>query len=319
MALSGKRCTWVHDSMMVDATGNVYACCHHQPGVVGNIYETPLKDIFNGERIQEFRQQEIDGTLACAKNCTLRQNRKVPKESVQHDYHEDFDQLLIEFGEFCNLACVMCRQDHGSRLELDPDIVVSRIELPKSAPRVVFYGGEPLILKSALAFFDHCARHKAKVSFITNGTAITEDMAAKIARHCHGITLSLNAATSEVHEIVNVGSKFDRVLRNVKRVVRAKQELNSNVAICGHMTIVVQNIHEVPEFIGKRVEFGFEYVNFSFDRTIPEFLAKNPELKARLTEEVKAAIRADRPIGTPLAWTHPSRIDAGRLRALGLI
>lgn len=46
MAVSGKRCTWVHDSMMVDATGNVYACCHHQPGVVGNIYETPLREIF---------------------------------------------------------------------------------------------------------------------------------------------------------------------------------------------------------------------------------------------------------------------------------
>lgn len=318
MALNGNRCTWVHDSMMVDATGKVYACCHHQPGVVGNINQTPLKEIFNGERIKQFRQQEIDGTLACAKNCTLRQNNKTPKPGVQHDYHQDLDQLLIEFGEFCNLACVMCGQDHDSRVELDPDIVVSRIEIPKSAPRVIFYGGEPLILKSALAFFDHCAQHDTKVSFITNGTAITEEMADKIARHCRGITFSLNAATSEVHETVNVGSKFDRVLRNIKRVARAKQELNSKVSICGHMTIVVQNIHEVPQFIGKRVEFGFEYVNFSFDRTIPEYLAKNPDLKAQLKEAVTAAIRAE-PSGTPATWNGWSRIDAGRLRALGLV
>lgn len=317
MAHGGRRCSWVHDTLMVDPRGDVYACCHHLPGVVGNIYEAPLKQIYNGDEIRKFRRQEIDGTLACAAGCTLQQSAGLP-DGVHHDYHADLSQLLIEFGEFCNIACIMCTQKHDSKLELDPEIVVRQIELPKSALRVTFYGGEPLILKSAKAFFDHCAAHDTKVSFITNGTAITADMAAKIALHCRVINFSLNAASRRIHELVNAGSNFDRVLRNVKRVIEAKRELKTRVIIMGHMTIVDQNVHEVAEFIGKRAEFGFEYLNFSYDRKVPAFLARNPELQERLVGEIRSAIAADFAIGRKFTATETPRIDTGRLRALGL-
>jgi MoaA/NifB/PqqE/SkfB family radical SAM enzyme len=312
-----KRCGWIHDSLMINPRGEVSACCHHQPGTFGNIYQNTLQDIFNSRQLQEFRQQEIDGTLPCVAGCTLPQKTAV-SDHVHGDYHTELKRLIIEFGEFCNIKCVMCTQDHGSRVELDADTIVKNIEIPKSCGTVTFFGGEPMILKSAKRFFDYCAEQGTKVGFITNGTAITEEMATKIALHCNTINFSLNAATKAVHEIVNVGSQFERVLRNIRRVIDAKRTLGGKVSISGHMTIVAQNLHEIPLFIQKRTEFGFEFLNFGFDYTVPDVLAKDPVMKQRLASDVRAAIDEDSrtaPIRKP-NWQP--RIDTARLRMLDL-
>jgi MoaA/NifB/PqqE/SkfB family radical SAM enzyme len=154
----------------------------------------------------------------------------------------------------------------------------------------MLYGGEPLVIKSTKRFLDHCAEHAVKVTFITNGTAVSEEMANKIALDCHAVTFSLNAATKETHEIGNVGSKFDKVIRNIDRVIDAKKRLNGKVAICGHMTIVPENLDELPLFIEKREEFGVEAINFSYDVSVPPLLASRPDLKERLAAEVVKTI-----------------------------
>jgi len=313
MASTRKRCSWIHDSLMINPQGQVRACCRRQPGVLGNIYENTLEEIFNGALVKHFRQQEIDGTLPCLKGCDLEQKPQVP-DHVDSDYHTDLAHLLIEFGEFCNVRCVMCIQDHGSRLELDPETIIKNVGVPKSC-RVWLLGGEPMVLKSARGFFDHCVANGTKVDIATNGTAITEQMAAKIALHCGIIYFSLNAATREIHEIVNVGSQFDKVLRNIRRVIQAKQELHGTAAIVGHMTIVKQNIHEIPLFVRKRAEFGFEFLHFGFDGSVPGLLAEDPEMKERLASELRSAIEEDSrspPIPDP---KHP-RVRAQRLLRL---
>lgn len=312
MASTRKRCSWIHDSLMINPRGEVRACCFRQPGVLGNIYENTLEEIFNGAIVKKFRQQEIDGTLPCLQHCNLEQKPQVP-DHVDSDYHSDFSNLLIEFGEFCNVRCVMCtHQDHVSRVELDPETLIKNVEVPKSCKRVWLLGGEPMVLKSARAFFDHCVANGTKVSIATNGTAMTEQMAAKIVLHCGIVYFSLNAATKEIHEIVNVGSQFDKVLRNIRRVIQAKQELHGNVAIVGHMTIVKQNMHEIPLFVRKRAEFGFEFLHFGFDASVPGLLSADPQMKERLASEFRSAIEEDSRI-PPLPDPNHPRIQATRL------
>lgn len=310
-----KRCSWVHEGMILTPRGDVYACCHQKPGVVGNIYENRLEEIFNGDRIKEFRRQEIDGTLPCLKGCTLMQ-RPLPKYEVEHDYRTEFRRLQIEFGERCNIQCIMCTQDHKSTLELDPETLVRNIDLPQSCSDIRFYGGEPMILKSAKRLFDHCIDQGVKITILTNGTAISEEMAAKIVQHAKLIAFSLNAASKETHEIVNAGSRFDKVIRNLDRVIRAKREFEGRAIIVGHMTIVEQNVHEVADFIRKREEFGFEFINFGFDWRVPRLLDRDPVLKTRLSEDVQAAIEHSMRGKAP---RERRRIQPERLQMLGLV
>jgi sulfatase maturation enzyme AslB (radical SAM superfamily) len=310
MADGRKRCSWIHEGLTILPTGDVCACCHKKPDMVGNIYENTLEEIFNGDRIQEFRQQEIDGTLPCLNGCTIPQG-EVSEDTVYHDYQTGLRRLQVEFGERCNIRCIMCPQDHKSTLELDPEILVRNIDIPSACTNIHFFGGEPTILKSAKRLFDHCIEQGAKVTFITNGLAISEDMAAKIALHAKFISFSLNAASKEIHEIVNAGSKYEKVLKNIRRVIDAKARLKGSVIVYGHMTIVRQNIHEIPEFIRKRKEFGFEYAHFGYESPIPRFLAKDPALKARLAAEIEAAIDE--------APKERFRLQLERLVMLGLV
>ena len=78
----------------------------------------------------------------------------------------------------------------------------------------------------------------------------------------------------------------------------------------GHMTIVVENVHEIPEFIRKKDEFGFEYINFGYDKKVPAYLADNPEVKEELIRGIQVEIAR---------MSNPARIDLHRLRLLGLI
>jgi radical SAM protein with 4Fe4S-binding SPASM domain len=302
------HCSWVHDTLFVDPRGDVFACAHRNPGIVGNIYENTLAEIYNGDRIREFRRQEIAGTLHCMERCTFWQSQ-VARNTVHADYHTDLKRLQIEFGEKCNIACIMCSQDHKSRLELDDRVVVDRVAIPKSCETIYVFGGEPLVLKSVKRFFDHCAREGSKLTFQTNGTAVTEEMARKIALHCRVINFSLNAASKDVHERINAGSNFEKVLRNVRRVIDAKRDLNGAASVWGHMTIVEENLHEIPAFIAKRQEFGFEHLDFGFDRKLSKFLAQNPAMKRQLAHDVGEAIKMS---------GNPHRVHAMRLRMLGL-
>jgi MoaA/NifB/PqqE/SkfB family radical SAM enzyme len=311
MAESRKRCSWIHEGLTILPTGDVCACCHKLPGTVGNIYENTLEEIFNGDRIKEFRQQEIDGTLPCLKGCNIPQG-DVLEDSIHHDYQTNLRRLQVEFGERCNIRCVMCPQDHKSTVELDPDVLVRNIDIPPSCTNVHFFGGEPTILKSARKLFDHCIEQGTKITLITNGLAISEDMAAKIALHAKSISFSLNAASKEIHEIVNEGSKFEKVLRNIKRVIDAKARLKGAAIVIGHMTIVAQNLHEIPQFIRKRKEFGFQFVNFGYDVRVKRVLARDPALKARLVAEIRAAIE-EVPSG------ERAKFQLARLEGLGLV
>lgn len=304
-----KRCAWVHDSLYIKENGDVFPCCHLQPDVAGNIYKNSLRDIYGGERLKEFRRQELDGTLACMKTCNLPQSSTV-EPAVDHEYDKDLKRVMVSFGEKCNIRCIMCSQNHDSRIEITEEIILKNIEIPKSEPTVTLLGGEPLILKSAKRFIDHWAGHGAKMAILTNGTALSEEMARKVALSCRIISFSLNAATKEIHEIVNAGSRFDKVVRNIQRMIEAKRETKSKVIIMGHMTIVVENVHEIPEFIRKMDEFGFEVINFGYDSKVPPHLAQNPEVKAELVRAIRVELARTR---------SPARIDLHRLRLLGVV
>jgi hypothetical protein len=84
------------------------------------------------------------------------------------------------------------------------------------------------------------------------------------------------------------------------------------------MTVVEQNIHEIPLFIRRRAEFGFEYLNFGFEHSVPRLLAKDPKMKERLASEVRTAVEEDAKLA-PIPKPHGyPRIDLSRLRLLDL-
>ncbi|OVE78102.1 hypothetical protein BVX98_01375 [bacterium F11] len=286
-------CPMLWDDVFISEDGNVYACCHSQPAILGNIYENHLRDIVNGESAQRMRRFSLEGKLLCYPSCSLLDKKKIvknPNRDITTDY-DTLKSLKILFGEKCNISCIMCPQDHKRELSIDHERMAQNLDLTPFES-IEIQGGEPMFIRSANRFYDYAASHKKKVSFLTNGLLMNTNWAEKIAKHSGWIYVSLNAATKKTHEIVNRGSEWEKVMKNIQMLRTARNEHNTNLKIKGHMTIVKENIDEIPEFIQQHKAFGFDEIDFGFNFDIPLYLKTHPNTKRTLKKQVQEAIQS---------------------------
>jgi MoaA/NifB/PqqE/SkfB family radical SAM enzyme len=314
MRLFGREtfCPRLWDEIYINERGQVFSCCHEGPQVLGNIYEARIEDICNNDIIRRQRKASLKGRLRCYKQCTLLDKSAIVAEDkpLTIDYSE-LKRLKVMFGEGCNIDCIMCQQNGKSRDYLDHEKLIENIAL-SPFELVEIQGGEPLFIKPARLFFDFVASQGKKTSMLTNGMLVTERWAEKIARHGSFIHFSLNAASKETHERVNRGSRWEVVLRNIQRVRAAREKHQTDVSIRGHMTIVPENVHEVPLFIRKHQELGFDWIDFGFDFSVPQYLRTQMDASERqaLKQEIAAALEEQE---------DTSRVELNRLRLLGLV
>ena len=304
-------CPRLWTELYIDCDGAVYVCCHGRPGRLGSIYDTSLAALADGARLHRLRAASLTGALSCRKGCTLLSAEEIaatppPADGIGAPAH--LRRLKIHFGEACNIACIMCGQDHRSRRGLDLERMLVNLDLSPFAV-IDLQGGEPLFIPAARAFFDYATARGKPVSFLTNGTLITPPWAEKIARHGAEIHISLNAATGPTHERINHGSRWDRVIANIRRLREARDRLGSALVIKGHMTLVGPNLVEIPLFIQRFEDLGLDRIGFGFDRTVPGHLRWRPWLRQRLRRQ----------IGCALSRVPADRVQTLRLDLLGLL
>ena len=185
----------------------------------------------------------------------------------------------------------MCVQDHRKGPCLDLEAVRKNVDLSPFST-IEMEGGEPLLMQASRDFFDLAASLGKKVSFLSNGTLIDEVWAEKIARHSDYIYFSLNAVTKATHELVNAGSRWEAVLRNIRRVRKWRRRLGSGVVIRGHMTLVRENLHEVPRFIREFKKFGVEKICFCHAESSVKRFHEDPGAAVAFKKAVAAAYAA---------------------------
>ncbi len=76
------------------------------------------------------------------------------------------------------------------------------------------------------------------------------------------------------------------------------------------MTISLESILEIPDFIQKFSDFGVDYINFGYDKsTVPQLLLENPSLKEKLKIKIINSLKS----------ADLERIDTLRLIYLGFV
>lgn len=308
----GTYCPMLWRSAFIREDGSVYACCHAKPGVLGNITRHSLREIYNGEAFQAARRRSLEGRLECHGSCNLlrEEDHRDPVTSITAPY-ETLKSLHIQFGQDCNIECVMCFQNKVKRGNpfISIDALKENVDL---APFDVIdmQGGEPLFIRAARDFFDHASAQGKRLSFLTNGTVLNEGWARKIARHSPAWHVSLNAATKSTHELVNRGSRWEGVMKNIALLHRIREEEKSRMLIKGHFTIIMRNCHEIPLFIERFRDLGFDRIDFGYDLRFPYLLALKPTFKRQLKRRVARAYQSS-------PWQEA--INALRLRHLKLL
>jgi len=305
-------CPRLWTSAFIVDNGDVYACCHYQPFKLGNIHERTLEQIWNDRFAQDARSQSLNGDLGCYASCNLLdETARKARQNARHGLttpYANLRRLKILFGELCNIACIMCWQDHKSRLQLSLDVIKQQVDFTH-IEKIEFQGGEPLAIKECKNAYVWLTEDMGKkVNFLTNGTLISEAWAERICLGSDWLHISFNGARQQTVEQVNTGVKYQKVPQSVERLLTARRRHDSDTTFVGHFTIVPENIREIAKFPAFCADLGLDGVEYGYDRdTVPKWLRENPD-------EADAIRRAtaDVPRAPPLD------INQNRLEHLGL-
>lgn len=282
-------CPKMWDSVFIGVTGDVYYCCRRSPGSLGNIYDQPLDEIWSGAVASSMRRESLEGRLGCHSNCTLLSARHKSFSPEQMAARAPrLRKVHLEHHEYCNIDCIMCYQHDGTKPRFIPNALLrDRIDF-RGLEEVQLQGGEPLAFKPCRELFLWLVNDLGvPVTLQTNALLITDDLARTIAARCNEIMIAMNGATRETHELVNYKSNWSRVLGAIHRLQEARSACGSKLSIEGQMTLVRENVHELPAFIRLAEELALDSVAVSWEESVPEFLAGNPDLFQRIRFELE--------------------------------
>ena len=126
---------WVH--MFNSPSGDIQPCCVSLDGTMGNLYDTPVSDIWNNERYKEFRKELLsDSESKHCERCYKEEswgNDATLRKQFNTDFSDYYEELVeqstddqgitdrmdllrwdFRFSNLCNLACIGCSPEYSS-------------------------------------------------------------------------------------------------------------------------------------------------------------------------------------------------------------
>jgi len=198
---------------------------------------------------------------------------------------------LIEPTNNCNLKCETCiRHDlpfgFGDMSFENYKIIINKL---KGLIRVHLQGqGEPFLHKDIFRMINYASDKGIIVTTTSNGTLLNSEMAKKIIESkLDEIVISVDSIDKETCESIRKGVKFDVLIDNIKRLSEMRKGRKKKLKMSIGMTIIKDNLKEIPEFIKFFSEMGIN--ELIFQRLLTnEFYVKHYEtnfLKEQLISE----------------------------------
>jgi radical SAM protein with 4Fe4S-binding SPASM domain len=159
----------------------------------------------------------------------------------------------------CNLRCRMCPiQFRGEGAPGQPRAFMAfetyrrLIDQFPAATELQLQGlGEPMLHPRFFDMVRYAAERGIRVSTNTNMTVMTDAGArACVESGLHVLHVSLDGATAQTYQFIRLRARFERVLRNLRRLVAAKEALGGTLPhICIVAVVMQRNLHELPDLV----------------------------------------------------------------------
>ncbi len=134
--------------------------------------------------------------------------------------------LTWELTYACNLACVHCLSSSGRRDPRELTTAECKAVIDELQRMQVFYvnvgGGEPTVRRDFWELVDYAVDHHVGVKFSTNGSRITAEVAARIARTDYvDVQVSLDGATASVNDSVRGPGSYATAIGAMENLAEA--------------------------------------------------------------------------------------------------
>ncbi|HEX8673456.1 MAG TPA: glycosyltransferase, partial [Longimicrobium sp.] len=220
----------------------------------------------------------------------------------------------------CNLRCIMCEEHspHSDRQREREAAGRPRRRMPLELLRTVLEDsrdtplreiipstmGEPLVYQHFDELVGLCVEHGLLMNLTTNGTFPrrgAREWAKRLVPILSDVKISWNGATRETHEAVMLGTRWERVLDNLRAFV---EERDAHARTGGHrarvtlqLTFLQTNVAELADIVRLAASLGVDRVKghhlwAHFDAIRPLSMRRSPESIARWNQAVHEARRA---------------------------
>lgn len=166
-----------------------------------------------------------------------------------------------EVTNACNLRCKQCHASSGKPLPNELDTQEGKKLLDEIAAidefrSLVIAGGEPLVRPDILELISYARSLGLEITFATNGTLLTPDIAKELKRMgVVNIAIGLNANDRLVHEqTTRVPGSFEKTKRAIATVAETGMGLHINI------TAMKENQEAIPGLLDFASEVGAQVV-----------------------------------------------------------
>lgn len=195
--------------------------------------------------------------------------------------------LYLHLTRDCNLRCSYCYSGEKNKLSMPPDVARRAVDLFLEGTdhlKVRFFGGEPLLefplLREIVTYCkQEASRRSKKIEYavITNGTLLTEEMAAFFAEQSieYSVSFDGHREAQDVNRRTAYGSgSFEMLHGNIPHMLRWNPYL--------HVVRVISpnNVAMLAKSVEFYLEKGFSVISFSPDYTHSGFRDSLPVLKS---------------------------------------
>ncbi|MEO7021712.1 MAG: radical SAM protein [Ktedonobacteraceae bacterium] len=220
----------------------------------------------------------------------------------------------------CNLYCIMCEEHspystlqreriQAGRPKRRMDIALIRRVLEESQGTplreiIPSTMGEPLVYRHFDEIIDLCQQYGVKLNLTTNGTFPgrgVQAWAERIVPVASDVKISWNGARKETQEAIMRGSRWERVLENVRTFVCVRDAHaasgGNRCRITFQMTFLETNVEELAEMVQLAASLGIDRVKghhlwVHFEEIKHLAMRRNPESIARWNIAVQKAYEA---------------------------
>lgn len=198
----------------------------------------------------------------------------------------------IDIGNFCNLKCPLCPtgtncQDRKKKFMTFADYKIIFDKIKDYAFVVNLYNwGEPFLNKDVFKIIKYTKENSVGVLLSTNLNHMADEMIDKIINlKLDKMVLSIDGASQETYGEYRRGGNFNKVIENLRKIVKRKKELNSNYPrIVWQYLINKKNEQDIKKAKMIAKELGIK-INFLYMRTSQLIRKKGWKLNKKLNEE----------------------------------
>jgi len=292
--LSERFCSKPFHWAEIDPSGDVYVCCPSWlPLPIGNLKETPLKDILNSSAAQELRNSIMDGSFRhCSREqCPYIQEGILPLRNQDgvdlivnastSESDEGYSPKIINacYDRSCNLSCPSCRTSpihHASQdaVRFNEEVYTYLFGEPHERPLVLNITGSGDPFGSRL-FFQTLQRipenslslyPNTRVWLHTNGVGFTTqnwDRIPGVHNILEEVRVSVDAGNPEDYAITRRGGDWNRLMKNLEFIGVLRRTLPNMKEFVIYLVVQKDNFLGIPELIRIAKNVGADSVRLS--------------------------------------------------------